>query len=34
MIILDYIILAYFFIPFEEYPRIIKNVKMYLTLMR
>ena len=34
MTLLDYIILAYFFIPFEKYPSIIKDIKIYLTLMR
>ena len=31
MIILDYIILAYIFYPFENYPQLIKNIKIYLT---
>ena len=34
MTLLDYVILAYFFIPFEKYPSIIKDFELYLILMR
>jgi hypothetical protein len=34
MTLLDYIIIAYFFIPFEKYPSIIKDFELYLILMR
>jgi len=34
MTLLDYIILAYLFLPFELYPSMIKELKIYLTLIR
>jgi hypothetical protein len=33
MTLLDYIILAYIFYPFESYPQLVKNIKIYLTLL-
>jgi|LakMenE01Jun11ns_1017448.scaffolds.fasta_scaffold9942520_3 hypothetical protein len=32
--VIDYIILGYILYPYEQYPNLIKNVKIYLTLMR
>lgn len=29
--ILDYIILAYIFYPFESYGELLENIKLYLT---
>jgi hypothetical protein len=32
--VVDYVVLGYLFYPYELYPNLIKNVKIYLTLTR
>jgi hypothetical protein len=32
--VLDYIILAYIFYPFESYGELLNNLKIYLTLLK
>jgi hypothetical protein len=32
--VIDYIILGYILYPYEKYSNLIKDIKIYLTLMR
>lgn len=34
MILLDYIVLAYIFYPFENYGELLNNFKIYLTSLK
>ena len=34
MTLLDYIVLAYIFYPFESYGELLNNFKIYLTLLK